>query len=41
MPKKRKLKRKKRKPGPQEERLIITGDPQEAVNKLLKKKPTR
>jgi hypothetical protein len=36
MPKKRKPKGKKR--GPREERLIITGDPQEALAKLLKAK---
>jgi hypothetical protein len=40
MPKKPKPKRKKGKPGPEEERLIISGDPQEAIDKLLKK-PTR
>ena len=28
---------KKGKPGPQEERLIITGDPQHAIDTLLKK----
>jgi len=39
MPKKPKAKRKKSKPGPQEERLIIHGDPQVAIDKLLKKKP--
>jgi hypothetical protein len=39
MAKKTKPKRKKDKPGPQEERLVITGDPQAAINKLLKKKP--
>jgi hypothetical protein len=32
---------KKDKPGPREERLIITGDPQHAIDKLLKKKPSR
>jgi hypothetical protein len=37
MPKKPKPKRKKAKPGPTEERLIITGDPQIAIDKLLKK----
>jgi hypothetical protein len=41
MAKKPKPKRKKSKPGPQEERLVITGDPQEAIDKLLKKQPTR
>jgi len=40
MAKNPKPKRKKSKPGPTEERLIITGDPQEAIDKLLKK-PTR
>jgi hypothetical protein len=39
MPKKPKPKRKKSKPGPAEERLIITGDPQEAIDRLLNKKP--
>jgi hypothetical protein len=39
MAKKAKPKRKKSKPGPAEERLIITGDPREAIAKLLKKKP--
>jgi hypothetical protein len=39
MPKKPKPKRKKRKTGPKEERLVITMDPQEAIDKLLKKKP--
>jgi hypothetical protein len=39
MPKKPKSKRKKSKPGPIEERLIITGNPQIAIDKLLKKKP--
>jgi hypothetical protein len=38
MPKKPKSKRnKKNKPGPQEERLIIKGDPQKAIDKLLRK----
>jgi hypothetical protein len=41
MAKKPKSKRKKSKPGPEEERLIITGDPQAAIDKLLKKQPTR
>ena len=39
MPKKSKPKRKKGKPGPQEERLVITGDPQKVIATLLKKKP--
>jgi len=39
MTKKPKPKRKKTKPGPEEERLVITGDPQAALTKLLKKKP--
>jgi hypothetical protein len=38
MPKKPKTKRKKNKPGPQEERLIISGNPQDAIDMLLKKK---
>jgi hypothetical protein len=41
MPKKPKPKRKKSKPGPEEERLIITGDPQAAIDKLLRKKPAQ
>jgi hypothetical protein len=42
MPKKQpKPKRKKDKPGPEGERLVIAGDPQEAIDKLLKKKPSR
>jgi hypothetical protein len=43
MPKtlKRKRKRTKSKPGPREERLVITGDPQRAIDALLKKKPTK
>jgi len=40
MPKKPKSKRRKGKPGPQEERLVIKGDPQIAIDTLLKKKPT-
>jgi len=40
MPKKTKPKRRKGKRGPQEERLVIKGDPQTAIDKLLKK-PTR
>jgi hypothetical protein len=39
MPKKPKPKRRKGKPGPQEERLIIKGDPLKAIDALLKKKP--
>jgi hypothetical protein len=41
MPKKTKPKpkRKKDKPGPQGERLIIKGDPQKAIDALLKKPP--
>jgi hypothetical protein len=39
MAKKPKPKRKKGKPGPEEERLIITGDPQIAIDRLLKKPP--
>jgi hypothetical protein len=41
MAKKPNSKRTKSKPGPQEERLIIKGDPQAAIDKLLKKQPTR
>jgi len=41
MNKKPKTKRRKGKPGPQEERLIIKGDPQKAIDALLKKSPTR
>jgi hypothetical protein len=41
MAKKPKPKRRKGKPGPQEERLVIKGDPLVAIDKLLKKKPTR
>jgi hypothetical protein len=41
MPKKPKPKRRKNKPGPAEERLIIKGDPQAAIAKLLKIKPTK
>jgi len=40
MPKKQKPKRRKGKPGPPEERLIIKGDPQKAIDRLLKK-PSR
>jgi hypothetical protein len=39
MAKKQKPKRRKGKRGPQEERLVIKGDPQAAIAKLLK--PTR
>jgi hypothetical protein len=39
MTKKSKAKRKKRKPGPQEERLVIKGDPMIAIDALLKKPP--
>jgi len=39
MTNKKKPKRRKGKPGPQEERLVIKGDPQEAIAKLLQKKP--
>jgi hypothetical protein len=39
MTKKPKSKRKKSKPGPKEERLVITGDPMKSVDALLKKKP--
>jgi hypothetical protein len=38
MPKKPKAKRPKGKRGPQEERLIIKGDPEKAIAKLLLKK---
>jgi len=41
MPKKSKPKRKKSKPGPEEERLVITGDPLKAIATLLKKKPEK
>jgi len=41
MPKKPKTKRKKGKPGPEEERLIIKGNPLEAIDKLLKSKPPK
>jgi hypothetical protein len=41
MTKKPKPKRKKSKPGPTEERLIITGDPQVAIDKLLLKKKAK
>lgn len=36
MPKKRPNKRPKKR-GPKEERLVITGDPQEALSRLLKR----
>ncbi len=39
MTKKPKPKRKKDKPGPEEERLIIKGDPLKAIATLLKSKP--
>ena len=32
---------KKRKPGPKEETLVITGDPEKALAELLKPKPTK
>jgi hypothetical protein len=38
MAKKRKATRRKSKRGPKEERLIIKGDPQAALAKLLKKR---
>jgi hypothetical protein len=38
MVKKKKANRRKRKPGPVEERLVIR-DPQSAIDKLLKKTP--
>jgi hypothetical protein len=38
MPKKANSKRRKNKRGPKEERLIIKGDPQAALAKLLKKR---
>jgi hypothetical protein len=42
MPKAKKSKpKRKQKPGPEEERLIINIDPEEAIKKLLKKKPSR
>jgi hypothetical protein len=41
MPKKPKPKRRKDKPGPQEERLIIKGDPLKAIATLLKSKSPR
>jgi hypothetical protein len=40
MAKKHKPRRKKGKPGPEEERLIIKGDPLKAIDALLKKKPS-
>jgi hypothetical protein len=36
MVKKKKANRRKRKPGPQEERLVIQGNPEDAIAKLLK-----
>jgi len=41
MTKKRKAKRKKDKPGPKEERLIIKGDPMKAIDALLKPQPAK
>jgi hypothetical protein len=41
MSKKPKAKRQKDKPGPQEERLVIKGDPQAAITKLLSVKPKK
>jgi hypothetical protein len=41
MSKKPKKKRRKGKPGPQEERLVIKGDPLIAIDKLLKSKPKK
>jgi hypothetical protein len=41
MPKKPKPKHRKDKPGPQEERLIIKGDPLKAIATLLKSKPEK
>jgi hypothetical protein len=38
---KRKPKKLKRKRGPKEERLIIKGDPEAAIAKLLHKQPTK
>jgi hypothetical protein len=38
MPKKKISKRRKGKPGPQEERLVIKGDPLKAIATLLKSK---
>jgi len=40
MVKKKKANQRKRKPGPAEERLVI-GDPQKAIDKLLKKNSDR
>jgi hypothetical protein len=40
MAKKTKAKKKKSKPGPREERLVIR-DPQAAIDKLLKPKPKK
>jgi len=39
MPKKPKPKRRKDKPGPQEERLVIKGDPLAAIDTLLRSVP--
>jgi hypothetical protein len=41
MTKKLRPKRKGSKRGPKEERLVITGDPAEALAKLLKPKPVK
>jgi hypothetical protein len=41
MPKKATPKRKKGKRGPREERLVITGNPKDALDTLLKKKPVQ
>jgi hypothetical protein len=41
MTKKTKRQTQKSKPGPKEERLIITGDPQRAIDALLKKRPAK
>jgi hypothetical protein len=41
MAEKKKVKRTKRKRGPKEERLIITGDPEAALQKLLKPTPVK
>jgi hypothetical protein len=41
MAKKRKPKTTAQKRGPKEERLIITGDPQVALDRLLKKPPDK
>jgi hypothetical protein len=41
MVKKRKVSKKARKRGPKEETLVITGDPQTALDQLLKKPPRK